>query len=98
MPVSLLLDGSAAAVPEQPPNKHPKDSKSHIRERRMLGPVTTINQKTTRFIFPHHLCSNAVNHFALSNADEPGIRSHDHDVTCRTVRPLYSLRDYISRL
>ena len=64
----------------------------------MLGPVTAINQETARFIFAHHLCSNALNLFALSNTDEVGIRPHNHDVTCRTIRPLYSLPDYISRL
>jgi hypothetical protein len=64
----------------------------------MLRLVTTINQETARFIFPHHLCSNALNLFALSNPDEVGVRPHNHDVTCRTIRPLYSLPDHISGL
>lgn len=64
----------------------------------MLGPVTAINQETARLIFAHHLCSNALNLFALSNPDEVGVRPHNHDVTCRTIGPLYSLRDYIPRL
>ena len=92
------LDGSAAAIPGQQPKRHPKPSKSHIRARRMLRPVTAINQETTGLIFSHHLCSNALNFFALSNTDEAGIRPHNHDVTCSTIRPLYSLPDDISRL
>ena len=64
----------------------------------MLRPVTAINQETTGLIFSHHLCSNALNFFARSNTDEVGIRPHNHDVTCSTIRPLYSLPDDISRL
>lgn len=64
----------------------------------MLGPVTAINQETARLIFTHHLCTDILDLFAFSNTDEIGIRPHDHDVTCRTIRPLYSLPDYISRL
>src|SRR5882757_4866573 len=97
-PPASRLDGSAAAIPGQQPKRHPKHSKSRIRACRMLRLVTAINQKTARFIFPHHLCSNALDLFALSNTDEVGIRSHNHDMTCRTIRPLYSLPGYISRL
>ena len=64
----------------------------------MLRLVTTINQEAARLIFTHHLCSNALNLFALSNPDEVGVRPHNHDVTCGTIRPLYTLPDHISGL
>ncbi len=44
----------------------------------MLRLVTTINQQTTRLIVTHHLCSNALDRFALSNTEEVGIRPHNY--------------------
>ncbi len=43
----------------------------------MLRLVTMIDQQTTRLIVTHHLCSNALDLFALSNAEEVGIRPHN---------------------
>ena len=75
-----------------------------MRVRRMLVLVTAVNQETAGTSFgiginsSQHLWSNALNLFARPDTDEGGIRPHNHDVTCRTIRPLYTLPDHISGL
>ena len=70
----------------------------------MLRPVTAINQKTTRFILPHHLCSNALDLFGgrwifgFADAYKRVVRSHDHDMARCTVWIVSRLRHHISRL